>query len=147
MLRSLVGSEMCIRDRSHEEQDHNNRKKNIIIHGIKEDGNNEEDQQKAADENFVKDLLRDVANRSKPKYIGRIGLQTTGKFRPIKVIFETKEEKRKLFSHLSAMKGVDKYESASITDDYTQAKQEMIKTWASIVRESAVSIFLSLIHI
>ena len=64
-------------------------KKNIIIHDIKKDGNNEEDQQKAKDENFAKDLLKDVANRSKPKYIERIGLQTTGKFRPIKVVFET----------------------------------------------------------
>jgi len=114
-----------------EERDHNNRKKNIVIHGVHEVGDNDEENQKMRDENFVKSLLTDVANRSNPKYIGRIGLQSPGKFRPIKVAFETEEEKRKLFSHLSALKGLENYESVSITDDYTQAEREMIKSWAN----------------
>jgi len=108
-----------------EERDHNNRKKNIVIHGVHEVGDNDEENQKMRDENFVKSLLTDVANRSNPKYIGRIGLQSPGKFRPIKVAFETEEEKRKLFSHLSALKGLENYESVSITDDYTQAEREV----------------------
>ena len=48
----------------------------------------------------------------------------------MKVAFKTEEEKRKLFSNMKAMKGVDKCKGISISDDYTIAKRQMIKEWA-----------------
>ena len=113
-----------------EEKDHLQRKNNVIIYGAQEDELEKEEERTNVDTSFVDNLLKDVLYKAKTSYVGRIGKKTEGKSRPLKVAFKTEEEKRKLFSNLKAMKGVDKYKGISISDDYTIAERQMIKEWA-----------------
>ena len=60
------------------------------------------------------------------------GIKTEGKSRPIKVVFNTEKEKRNLFGNLKALlKGIEKYQGVSISDDYTRAERDLIKAWAA----------------
>ena len=117
-----------------EERDHDQRKKNIIVHGAHEESSTQEEQVNM-DKTFVDNLLKDVAYKVVPKYIGRVGNKAEGKSRPLKIVFNTDEEKRKLFSNLKALKGVDKYQKVSISDDFTIAERELIKVWAKKAKE------------
>ena len=48
----------------------------------------------------------------------------------MKVIMNTKEEKEKVTSNLSKLKGTDDYFGRiSITEDYTQTEREQISAW------------------
>ena len=117
-----------------EERDHDQRKKNIIVHGAHEESPTQEEQVNM-DKTFVDNLLKDVAYKVVPKYIGRVGNKAEGKSRPLKIVLNTDEEKRKLFSNLKALKGVDKYQKVSISDDFTIAERELIKVWAKKAKE------------
>ena len=90
-----------------EERDHDQRQRNVIIHGTVEEEENEE-QQKTADKSFVNDLLKDVSYKADPNYIGRIGIKKEGNSRPLKVVFETDIQKKRLFGNLKALKRNDK---------------------------------------
>ena len=118
-----------------EERDHFQRQKNVIIHGATEDDSKTEEDQKSIDKSFVDDLLRDISYKAVPNYIGRIGAKSEGKSRPIKVVFNTVDEKRKLFNNLKALKEVEKYRSISISDDYTIAERQLIREWAVKAKE------------
>ena len=114
-----------------EERDHAQRKSNIVIHGSCEDDSKSQIDQENIDKDFVVTLLKDTACNASAKYVGRIGIKIEGKSRPIKVVFNTEKEKRNLFGNLKALKGTEKYQGVSISDDYTRAERDLIKTWAA----------------
>ena len=118
-----------------EERDHAQRQSNIIIHGTIEDDSKSQEDQVNQDKELVTSLLKDTAYNASPKYIGRIGNKADGKSRPLKVVFNTEKEKRNLFANLKALKGLEKYQGISISDDYTRAERDMIKTWATQAKE------------
>ena len=118
-----------------EERDHAQRQTNIIIHGTTEDDSTSQKDQENQDKELVTTLLKDTAYNALPKYIGRVGTKTDGKSRPLKVVFSTEKEKKNLFANLKALKGIEKYQGISISDDYTRAERDMIKTWAIQAKE------------
>ena len=117
-----------------EEKDHDQRQRNVIIHGTEETSGDEEEQ-KTADKNFVRDLLKDVSYKADPKYVGRIGVKKEGKSRPLKVAFESDNQKQGLFGNLKALKGNEKYQSMSISDDHTLAERQVLRSWAKQAKE------------
>ena len=94
----------------------------MIIHGSEETSGDDEEQ-KTADGNFVRDLLKDVSYKADPKYVGRIGVKKEGRSRLLKVVFE---------SDRSRSKG---YQSMRISDDYTLAERQVLKSWANQAKE------------
>ena len=115
-----------------EEKEHDQRQRNVIIHGTEEASVNEE-KQNTADKKFVHDLLKDVSYKA--EYIGRIGVKEEGKSRPLKVVFESDSHKQGLFGNLKALKGNEKYQSMSISDDYTLAERQVLRSWANQAKE------------
>ena len=118
-----------------EEREHDQRKSNIIIHGATEGDSKTKEEQDKDDKDFVEKLLKDASYKATPKYIGRIGFKTGERSRPLKVAFSTEKEKRNLFGNLKALKGIKSYEGVSISDDYTRAERDMIKTWSNQAKE------------
>ena len=50
------------------------------------------------------------------------------KQRPLKVNLKNAEDKKSIFKKLRNLKGNERYLSISVTEDYTLAEQEVIKT-------------------
>ena len=88
-----------------EEKDKRVRENNIIIHGKCESENNEDN-----DKQFVNDMIKDISvGAITAKSIIRIGKTEKEKNRPIKVVFNSKEEKSKVMSNLRYMKDKEVY--------------------------------------
>ena len=106
-----------------EERDKKLRQHNIIVHGRCESANNEEN-----DQIFINDMMKDLSvGAIHPKSVLRIGKQDSGKPRPIKVAFNSNDDKTKVMTSLRYLKGKEMYTRISITDDYTLAERKMIR--------------------
>ena len=114
-----------------EEKDKHMRENNIIIHGKCESENNEDN-----DKQFVNDMIKDISvGAITAKSIIRIGKTEKEKNRPIKVVFNNKEEKSKVMSNLRYMKGKEVYNKISITDDYTMSERQMVKDYIEMAKQ------------
>ena len=114
-----------------EEKDKRLRESNIVIHGKRESENNEDN-----DKQFVNDMIKDISvGAITAKSIIRIGKTENEKTRPIKVIFNNKEEKSKVMSNLRHLKGKDVYNKISITDDYTMSERQMVKDYIEMAKQ------------
>ena len=114
-----------------EEKDKRLRENNIVIHGKRESENNED-----SDKQFVNDMIKDISvGAITAKSIIRIGKTENEKTRPIKVIFNNKEEKSKVMSNLRHLKGKEGYNKISITDDYTMSERKMVKDYVDMAKQ------------
>ena len=114
-----------------EEKDKRLRESNIVIHGKRESENNEDN-----DKQFVNDMIKDISvGAITAKSIIRIGKTENEKARPIKVIFNNKEEKSKVMSNLRHLKGKEGYNKISITDDYTMSERKMVKDYVDMAKQ------------
>ena len=57
----------------------------------------------------------------------RVGQTTENKIRPIKISFESKEIKEKVYTSLYKLKGNSLYKGIHITDDYTFNERKLIR--------------------
>ena len=113
------------------------RANNFIIHGAEEVGDSNEDI-KQEDNQYVKDILMVLGVACEPKSVDRIGQPTENKWRPIKVIMNTKDDKMKAMNNLRRLKGEEEsFGKISITDDYTSSEQEEIKRWFRKAQEKS----------
>ena len=93
---------------------------NIIVHGITE----EKDEKK-----WVEELQKDLEIEIDSQYIGRIRFKKEFKLRPVKIQLKKIEDKQTIFTNLKKLKNYkEKYEGISITDDYTSAERNAIKS-------------------
>ena len=100
------------------------REKNLIVHGKKE-------QSKEDDSEFYNQLVKDLQIGSiKIKQIQRIGTMMPNKNRPIKLEFNTEEDKVKVFNNLRNLKGKNDYIGISIKEDYTSNERKLIKQFS-----------------
>ena len=104
----------------------NYRSRNLIIHGML---SLEKDhvKEKIEDEKFVARLIQTIRVKVNIKSTARLGQQSSNK-RPIKVTFNTEDDKIKVFSNLVHLKDAEEFRGISITEDYTIAEREMIRT-------------------
>ena len=118
---------------------------NIIIHGKTESTD------KDSDDQFITSLIKDLSIGNTPvKSITRLGKHNSfnkveinepgkqlwvGKRRPIKIVFNTENDKEKVMNNLRNLKGNAMYTGISITDDYTMSERTMIKEYANRAKE------------
>ena len=126
-LRSIMMSQK--NEELLEQNDRKNRARNLIMHGKKEENADEDDK-------FVKAFLTQVGcEKSNLKSVKRIGTMQADKVRPILVQLNSEEAKTRIMSNLRSLKDVQMFVGISITEDYTQAEREMIKTYRMRAKE------------
>lgn len=109
-------------------RDKKERSRNLIIHGKEESEDNQ------VDTLFVQNLIQAIGSNYVPKSIMRIG-RTENKKRPIKVVFQSNEERDNLLNNLRNLKGNNDFKGISITEDYTLAEREIIKEYNRDAKE------------
>ena len=111
-----------------EKQEQERRATNIIIYGFNEkrdDNVSIQDHDKDLMNSFLQTIEVDVI----PKQILRLGRETAGKTRPLKVVMKNSEEKDKIMSSLNKLKNADEsLRGISVRDDYTIEERNLIKT-------------------
>ena len=111
------------------------RANNIIIHGALEVGD-DENQINEEDREYVKDVLTQLGVANEPKSFSRLGKPNEKKQRPLKLVMMSKDDKDKAMGNLRVLKGTgDKFGKISVTDDYTNAEREEIKSWVEKAKE------------
>ena len=111
-------------------QDKAKRAKNIIIYGVEEPS---EDTKR--DEEWVKNLIKELRVKINMKRIARIGSPDGEKVRPIIVNLGSEDEKTKLFGNLKALKGLEEYKGVSVCEDLTPTQRKEFKVLADEVKE------------
>ena len=112
-----------------EQNEKKRRAKNIIVFGRRE---HSERWQKGEDEEFAKQLLKDIQVGSvKIKEISRIGEynREASKDRPMKITVDTEEEQQKIMTNLKNLKGNEEYRGISIKEDYTLNERQLIRVY------------------
>ena len=109
-----------------EEHDRRRRNLNVIIHGHRE---------MAIDQTLVQDIFRNIYQPVPEFKVLRIGRKEQGKGRPMKVIFKTEGDKRKIMENLSKLKGSQSYSKISITHDYSIMERKLISQWVKKAKE------------
>ena len=107
------------------EQERNKRSANLIIYGISETS---EGDPKENDQNFVASLLDKIGVAQRPKQLFRLGKQTEGSTRPVKLVMESDDDKDTIMARLGNLKNAeDDFRKVSIRDDYTLEEREMVR--------------------
>ena len=88
---------------------------------------------KVTDEEFIKDLIKDVGVNAEVKFVTRIGNQTK-KSRPIKVVLGTANERWLVLHSLENLKGKISYDGISVAEDFTLFERSMIQEWTKKVK-------------
>ena len=115
-----------------QDRERKRRAMNIIIHGVNEVASGEgELDGKEYDKKYVDDLMQKLGVNHKPESIVRLGkTNDSKKSRPLKVRFQTEEEKERVMSHLSNLKNAEhRFSRISITHDYTIEERQEIKRY------------------
>ena len=107
------------------EQEREKRSANLIIYGISETS---EGDPKENDQNFVASLLDKIGVAQRPKQLFRLGKQTEGRTRPVKLVMENDDDKDTIMARLGNLKNAeDVFRKVSIRDDYTLEEREMVR--------------------
>ena len=109
-----------------EEHQQDRRQKNLMVFGASES-------KKVTDEEFIKDLIKDVGVNAEVKFVTRIGNQTK-KSRPIKVVLGTAHERWLVMHSLKNLKGKTSYDGISVAEDFTLFERSMIQEWTKKVK-------------
>ena len=117
-----------IDSKTSEEQDKIMRSRNIIIHNMAEASSDDNTENKN-DEVAVYKLMQAIRVPVSCKAPIRIGKGETNKIRPMKVIFNNKEDKERVMNNLANLKNQSAYKGVSITEDYTLVERQLIKQW------------------
>ena len=105
---------------------------NSIIHGYVE-SNREIAERKTHDKNFIDAHIADISIEATCSSLNRLGKRddtSNAAKRPIKVVMQNESEKDLVMARLNKLKGKEKYNGISITDDHSIADRKIIKEWA-----------------
>ena len=124
-FRSIIREEE--NEKLADETDKKRRACNIIVHGVAVSTSDDKDQAKQHDKDLVTALIRDLGHGFDSKSVFRLGNGPTK--RPIKVTFNSEDEKNDIMNSLRNLKGKEQYKGVSVTDDHTLKDRELIKEW------------------
>ena len=113
-----------------EERDIESRKRNIIIHGIMELSHDTPEKDQEEDKSNIEMILADIDISDIKFSHHRIGIkhpEEKVKQRPIKVTFESLNDKERIMKSLGKLKRYEYYRRLSITDDFTINERKKIK--------------------
>ena len=113
-----------------EQRDIESRKRNIIIHGVMELSHDTPEKDQEEDKSEIEMILADIDISDIKFSHHRIGIKHPDekvKERPIKVTFESLNDKERIMKSLGKLKRYDHYKRLSITDDFTINERKKIK--------------------
>ena len=114
-----------------EKQEQEKRVNNMIIYGISEQRVDDNISIQDHDTEFMSNFLEAIDANVTPKQIIRLGKETTGRNRPLKVTMKCQEDKTAVMTSLNKLKNADEsLRSISVRDDYTIEERQLIKTIA-----------------
>ena len=103
----------------------------MIIYGISEQRVDDNISIQDHDTEFMSNFLEAIDANVTPKQIIRLGKETTGRNRPLKVTMKCQEDKTAVMTSLNKLKNADEsLRSISVRDDYTIEERQLIKTIA-----------------
>ena len=112
------------------EQERQKRENNIIIYGIEETLASESVTLNVQDKEFISSFLDSIEVDVVPKHAIRLGKENTQSNRPVKVVLNNTDDKRKIMSNLNKLKNAEQsFRCLSVRDDYTIEERELIKTF------------------
>lgn len=112
-----------------EKQEKERRINNLVIYGISEQRVDDNVSLQDQDKEFMNTLLGAIEVNVSPKQILRLGKESTGRNRPVKVILKCEDDKNKIMSSLNKLKNADEsLRGISVRDDYTIEERQLIKT-------------------
>ena len=104
---------------------------NLIIFGLKETVKDKKTQGQN-DLVFASNLCHNIENKQwKLKDVRRIGEKNGAQDRPLKVTFNSVEEKNTIMNNLKKLKDFPQYSKISINNDYTYNERMLIREWVS----------------
>ena len=86
------------------------------------------------DENFTKELIKDVEVNANVKFITRIGDQFK-EAHPIKVVLDNSHQRYLVPNLVPNLKGNKAYQEVSITEEFTLFERSMIKEWSNKAKD------------
>ena len=112
-----------------EQKEQERRVNNIIIYGMSEEQTDVNITTKEKDQSFINDLFAAIEVEVIPKQIIRLGNETAGRNRPVKVVLRNSDDKGQIMSSLNKLKNADEsLRGISVRDDYTIEERQLIKT-------------------
>jgi uncharacterized coiled-coil protein SlyX len=112
-----------------EKKEQEKRVNNIIIYGISEQRVDDNVSVQEQDTEFMSTFLEEIEVNVTPKQILRLGQESAGRNRPLKVIMKCPEDKSAVMSSLNKLKNADApLRGVSVRDDYTIEERQLIKT-------------------
>ena len=118
-----------------EEKEKKLRSKNLIIHGVEESSSENKNDAIKSDDIYINNFTTALKVTFTVKSELRIGLAGQDKNRPIKVVMNTKEVRKRTLSNLRNLKDFPEYKNISVTEDYTITERRMIKDWSDKAKE------------
>ena len=84
--------------------------------------------------------MKKIGVRNDPDTITRLGKPNENRRRTIKVVMKSDDDKDKVLSSLSKLKGTEeKFGKISVTSDYTKSERDQIKAMADKAKEQSAS--------
>ena len=118
--------------KEHARQDSTRLSNNLIMHNVKENKINS-DEEKNYDQEFIHNFIK-YLGLDMPVKVCRIGTASSNKQRPLKVMFESENEKNLLLKNLWRLKN-SKYDDVSVKEDLTVEERELVKRWVVIAKK------------
>jgi hypothetical protein len=113
------------------EKQEQERRINNILYGISEARVDDNVSIQESDKEFMSSFLETIEAQVTPKQILRLGKESAGKNRPLKVIMKSPEDKNTIMSSLNKLKNADEsFRGISVRDDYTLEERQLIKAMA-----------------
>ena len=139
-LRSIIREEQ--NEQLAEESDKKKRSCNLILHGVRESITDDKNQAKQRDKEFITTFIGDVGLDIEYKSTYRLGKEDARKEqskRPILVLMHSEQGKHRIMENLKQLKGQEKYQGISVTDDHTIKDRKLIKDWIDKAKEANAS--------
>lgn len=118
-----------------DERDRRVRENNVILHGVKEGEDESAEERSAKDKIYVNKFFETLEETGRtPSFIGRIGKKTE-KNRPIKIAFNSENDKKTIFRKLKMLKNKEEYKGVAVAEDFTESERKVLKLWSDKAKE------------
>ena len=111
------------------------RSKNLIIYGVEESSSGNKNDAIKSNDIYINNFIAALKVVSTVKSESRIGLPAQDKNRPIKVVINTEEVRKRILSNLRNLEDIPEYKTISVIEDYTITERRMIKDWSDKAKE------------
>ena len=112
---------------------------NLIFYDVRESITDDKNKAKHRDKEFITTFIVDVGLDIEHKSTDRLGKEDARKEqskRPIIAVMHSEQGKDRIMENLKQLKGQEKYQGISATDDHTIKDRKLIKDWIDKAKEA-----------